>query len=163
MATDWQSVRRACVQVARRRGLRGQDAEDAAQDAILRTLEHEVDEPQRYALVVSGRVAIEMLEVQAREVELVAEHERSEPSDQLEHVAATQLAFLLRVRMRGELVDLVDASGGRGRQQRLRARWTLAAALSEGGRASPPLCEEGGVGQGAGSPHAGRLTRGQKK
>ena len=130
MATDWQSVRRACVQVARRRGLRGQDAEDAAQDAILRTLEHEVDEPQRYALVVSGRVAIEMLEVQAREV---------------------------------ELVDLVDASGGRGRQQRLRARWTLAAALSEGGRASPPLCEEGGVGQGAGSPHAGRLTRGQKK
>lgn len=163
-APDWQSLRVACMGRAARRGCTQGQAEDVAQDAMVCVLERAPDDPIGYALVVSDRLAIKMLQGEARMCELRDEPMRD--ATQESHVLGSQLAFALRVAMPGTALDSLVEGGGIGRVRRMRARAVLHGALWDAPGAtvrSPPMSvARGGRGEGV-SSNAGRLTDEEKK
>lgn len=152
MSVDWSALRLLCIGAALKRGCSHDQAEDVAQETVVRVLEHAPANAMGYALVVSDRLAIRVRMGEARMVQLYEDpsqnedrlcdesrcrlelrtsHVRQTQATQEAHVQAVQLGFLLRVRMPGVALETLDDDAtSAGRMVRMRARKALEEVLT---------------------------------
>lgn len=163
--TDWADLRAACFRDARARGLSPEDAEDAAQEAITRTLEAGAEHPRTYARRCAVSQGVRGLTApvgdDAGDVEELALVEPSQEAS----VELGQLMFAAKVAGVTLLgVQRSMGSGGAARIARMRLRAMVAGCYEVRGRQEachPPGLRGAGAGR-EGTLHDGRgLT--QKK
>jgi hypothetical protein len=132
MSIDWGRLHASCVTIARKRGLSREDAEDAAQDAVLATwrVRPSPRDPEAYAMRCLMRARAQASGPEPIDVERIG----VEPT-QYESAVRAQQRFLVRVAVGGDVTLLPVrrslGEGGAARVARFRLRQAVVALVGE--------------------------------
>lgn len=66
MMTDWARIRRVCLRAALSYGAAPADAEDVAQEAVVRTMLRAPEDPESYARRAAGKLTMDVLRARGR-------------------------------------------------------------------------------------------------
>lgn len=132
MSIDWGRLHASCVSIARKRGLSREDAEDAAQDAVLATwgVRPAPRDPEAYAMRCLMRARAQTPGPEHIDAERVG----VEPT-QYESAVRSQQRWWLRVAVGGDVtllpVKRSMGEGGAARVARFRLRQAVVALVGE--------------------------------